>query len=246
MSALIDFPDEEPEDSEEFSGSEYAQEGSEEEFLAKRAAWERGELAENELPEGAISFDTKGRKLIFGYYEPILGRDGDRGIKRKPSDFGTAVSPNWKPTVDKPIPSVRCVKIKKDGERCDRWSIRGATVCLSHGGALPNVKQHAAAVVETARMRLIDMTDEAVTVLGELTLPGTSDAIRLKAATEILDRAGIKGGMDINIEVEHKIDPSATIAERLSQISQRNKKSLEKGTEDIIDAEVVEDGGVDN
>lgn len=223
-------------EAEEFYGAEYAEPGTEEDFLVKRAAWERGELSESDLPQGAISFDTRGRKLIFGTYEPKRGRDADLGVKRTPADFGTAVSPNWKPSTHKPLPSVRCVVIKKDGNRCGRWSIRGATVCLSHGGQLPNVKKHAAAAVETARMRLVDMTDEAVSVLIDLTSPGTSDAIRLKAATEILDRAGIKGGMDINIEVEHKIDAGKTIADRLEQITSRNV--IDAGE---VDAEVVDD-----
>lgn len=225
------------------AGAEYAEPGTEGDFLVKRAAWERGELDEADLPMGAISYDTLDRKLIFGRYAPKIGRDVDRGVKRSPAAMGSTISPNWKPSVTKPLPSVRCIKIKKDGERCNRWSIRGATICITHGGNLPNVKQHAAAAVETARMRLIDLTDDAVTVLEELTAEGTAPAIRLKAATEILDRAGIKGGMEIDVVVEHKIDASKSIADKLGEIMARSraKGELESGPEDIVDAEVVDE-----
>lgn len=225
-------------DGADFSGVEYAEAGSEEEFLILKAAWERGELAEEDLPVGAVSKDSRGRTLVFGRYKPKIGRDADMGIKRMPADVGT-VSPAFKPTVAKPLPAIRCVNIKKDGMRCNRWSIRGATVCLVHGGRLPTVKNDAAAAVERARMRIVDLTDDAVDVLEDLTQPGTADAIRLKAATEILDRAGIKGGMDINVEVEHKIDPALTIAERLKQI---NSRASDDDSEEIVDAEVVEEG----
>lgn len=224
-------------------GAEYAEEGSEEEFLAKRAAWERGELDEEDLPVGAVSYDTRDRKLIFGKYAPLIGRDVDRGIKRSPEAMGSTISPNWRPSAEKPLPSVRCVKIKKDGARCNRWSIRGATVCIVHGGTLPNVKQHAAAAVETARMRLIDLTDDAVSVLEDLTLEGTAPAIRLKAATEILDRAGIKGGMEIDVVVEHKIDASKSIADKLGEIVARTRAAEIESSEpeEVVDAEIVEE-----
>lgn len=221
----------------DYAGAEYAEPGSEEEFLVKRAAWERGELDEEDLPAGAVSYDSRDRKLIFGRYAPVIGRDVDRGVKRSPEAMGSTISTRWKPSVDKPLPCVRCVKIKKDGQRCNRWSIRGATVCLVHGGSLPNVKQHAAAAVETARMRLIDLTDDAVTVLESLTAEGTAPAIRLKAATEILDRAGIKGGMDIDVVVEHKIDASKSIADKLGEIVARTRAAAE---EEVIDVEVIE------
>lgn len=221
----------------DFSGVEYAEAGSEDEFLVLREAWERGELAEEDLPMGARSKDSRGRDLVFGRYAPKIGRDAATGIKRMPADLGT-VSPNFKPTVEKPMPSIRCVNIKKDGMRCNRWSIRGGTVCLVHGGRMPTVQKAAAAAVDRARMRLVDLTDDAVDVLEDLTRAGTADAIRLKAATEILDRAGIKGGLDINVEVEHKIDPGLTIAQRLEQIS---KRSSQDEKEDIVDAEVVEE-----
>lgn len=219
----------------------YAEPGKESEFLAARDAWEAGEIGEDELPPGAVFFDSRGRKKIFGIRIPKRA-DEETGIKRMPRDFDGRPTPNWKRTLDKPIPAIQCTGTNSRGERCGRWAIRGAEVCISHGGNLPNVREAADAVVQEVRMRIAGLTPEAAEVLEELTRPGTADAIRLKAATEILDRAGIKGQLDINVQVEHKIDPGKTIAERLEQISTRAVEAtvLEIGNNEVVDAEIEE------
>jgi hypothetical protein len=212
---------------------------SREEIDELKDLWRNGKIAFEELPDGVESFDTLGRRLILGIYEPKVGRDKETGIKRMPADFDDVVSPNWKPTVARPLPSLRCMGVKENGQRCGRWAIRGGTLCPSHGSHLPGVKKSAQARVEAARMRLVGLSDDAVGVLEDLiTNAGTNDAIRLKAATEVLDRAGVKGGIDVTVEVEHKIDPGAAIAERLLEIS---KRAGSKEPEIVLEAEVVED-----
>lgn len=139
---------------------------------------------------------------------------------------GVNIPAGWKPTVAAPVPVVRCTGIVRQGpntgQRCPKWSLRGATVCLSHGGHLPSVKEHAQAVVEAARMRMIGLTDDAIDAIEDLVSnPQTQAAVRLKAATEILDRAGIKGAPDLAITVEHTISASDTIAEKLKSMALR-------------------------
>jgi len=207
-----------------------------EEFHALRKLWRAGLVAEEDLPEGAHGVDATGRPLVLGWYKPKIGRDAERGIKRMPEEMAGGVPGRWKPTLAEPIPVLQCTALKKNGERCKRWSIRGASVCISHGGKIPAVQKKAAAMVESARMRLMDLTDDAVDVLEELTRVGTADAIRLKAATEILDRAGVKGGMDVNVEVEHKFDPAAEIADRLKQIADRARGGTQ---EDVMELEAI-------
>lgn len=161
------------------------------------------------------------------------------------------VAERWKPSISRPIPSVRCTTVKKDGHQCPNWALRGATVCVSHGGRLPSVKAHADATVEAARMRLIDMSDSAVDVLKDLiTTVGTADAIRLKAATEVLDRSGVRGGVEINMEVEHTVKAESVVADRFAEIVARKKAEQEvlekhrlaqlEAEADIEDAEVVD------
>jgi hypothetical protein len=82
-----------------------------------------------------------------------------------------------------------------------------------------------------------------------------SEPVKLKAATEILDRAGVRAGFDINTDVTLDVRPAASIiAERLQRIAQNaidasnryeEKQAAiikETQSEDIVDAEeVVED-----
>lgn len=150
----------------------------------------------------------------------------------------------WKPTKAEPVPVVRCTTIKADGERCKRWSLRGATVCVRHGGNLTNVREHAEAVVESARLRLVGNTDRAVDVLEELMQPGTSENVRLKAATEVLDRSGVRGGIDIHTETEVTVNPSELLAERLDTLRRRSEEARERLGDvfsPILDADVVSD-----
>lgn len=151
----------------------------------------------------------------------------------------------WKPTMAEPVPVVRCIQIKRDGERCRKWSLRGTTKCVKHGGNLANVREHAEAVVESARLRLIGNTDRAVDVLEELMDPQTSAQVRLKAATEVLDRAGVRGGIDIHQETEVTVNPSELLDQRLAQLRRRGAEARERLGEvfgdDVVEGEVVSD-----
>ena len=46
-----------------------------------------------------------------------------------------------------------------------------------------------------------------------------SEPVKLKAATEILDRAGVRGGMELNIDVKNTDrSPAEILAERLARL----------------------------
>jgi hypothetical protein len=80
-----------------------------------------------------------------------------------------------------------------------------------------------------------------------------SEPVKLKAATEILDRAGVRAGFDIGGEVSIDVRPAASIiAERLQRLAinaldaeQRFQDTVEQTTGSIIDVEVTEDEEVD-
>lgn len=156
--------------------------------------------------------------------------------KNSAAEQGVEIPMNWTPTATEPIPVVRCKATSTtSGERCKRWSIRGTTVCQSHGGRLPNVVEHAQAVVESARLRLMGLADDAVDVLNDLVQPGVSDQIRLNAAKEILNRSGINEA--IKVEVEHS-NVSAT-----DEINKKLKLMRERMLGDEKQAEELEDQG---
>jgi predicted short-subunit dehydrogenase-like oxidoreductase (DUF2520 family) len=88
-------------------------------------------------------------------------------------------------------------------------------------------------------MRMIGLTDDAIDAIEDLvTNPGTQAAVRLKAATEILDRAGVKGAPDLTVHVEHTMSAADTIAEKLKGMAARITKADEpEDLGEIVDAE---------
>lgn len=166
-----------------------------------------------------------------------------------PGGQGSVIPLGWKPTADKPVPVVRCTVIKKDGVRCGRWSLRGHTKCKSHlrnaDTSFPSVREHMDAIIESARMRLLDDSDVAIDTLEDLLQPGTSEGIRLKAATEILDRIGVRGGFELEVEVKQTENPAEILSKRLELLRERGQQAIEMQRaiqgEVIEDAEVVDD-----
>lgn len=114
----------------------------------------------------------------------------------------------------------RCRVIKDDGIRCMLWH-SGRTkddgLCRIH----LKVQRKPGEDVERARRKIIQAAPFAVDVLEELMEFAESEPVRLKASTEILDRAGIRGGQDINIEMEvTESRPAAqVVAERLARLA---------------------------
>jgi hypothetical protein len=162
------------------------------------------------------------------------------------------VPASWKrASLGAPVPVVRCTYIFPDthdrpGEQCKKWSLRGTTLCVKHGAALPTVRAHAEAMVEAARLRLIGATDEAVDWLLELAESSTSDAVRLKATTEVLDRAGVRGGVEVDVTVGEKVDPAQALRDRLAVLRKRtiegelvDRAAVDAATEALEDDSVL-------
>jgi hypothetical protein len=172
-----------------------------------------------------------------------------------PALQGSDIPLGWKPTRAAPVPVVRCTQTKKDGLRCKKWSLRGYDKCLKHAGpgALMkdgNVNKFTEAVIEAGRLRLVGDTDTAIDVLNDLMSTQSSEGIRLKAATEILDRAGVRGGFEVKVDQEITINPSTEVEKRLAKLKAGaeavEKLKAEREAElrgDIVDAEIVDDDG---
>jgi hypothetical protein len=137
---------------------------------------------------------------------------------------------------------VRCTTIKSNGDRCKAWSLRGTTVCYAHGGRLNNVSEHAAAVVEGAKLRLIGLADLAIDQLEDLVRNGTAEKIRLDAARDILDRVGAKGAAEIKVEVTQTETAADRVRAMLVETAKRLDKADQKDYESKI--EVVDDNEI--
>lgn len=82
----------------------------------------------------------------------------------------------------------QCRRIKRDGERCRRWAIRGAYWCPKHGGALPTVKA-------SARARLRTLAPLALRELERLLVDAKIDpTVRLRTIRYIIMMSGIRPG----------------------------------------------------
>lgn len=135
----------------------------------------------------------------------------------------------------------RCRIIKTDGIRCMLWSsgrIKDDGLCRIH----LRTQRKPGEDVERARRKLIQAAPYAVDVLEDLMENAVSEPVKLKASTEILDRAGLRGGMEIDmgVEVKDARSPAQIVAERLARLSEGAERmsSLLKD-ENVQDAEVV-------
>lgn len=130
------------------------------------------------------------------------------------------------PTMYRPFPSMQCTGVVKSGprsgQRCSKRAIYGASVCLEHGGHLPSVRNKATTLVTAARLRLVGDLDEATDHLEDLMRNSSSDSVRLKAVEMVYDRAGLRGGTELDITVEDaRLDPAALLRDRIAKTRER-------------------------
>ena len=116
---------------------------------------------------------------------------------------------------------VRCRAIKDDGIRCMMWSSgrpKDDGLCRIHLGS---ISRKPGEDVERARAKLTQAAPYAVDVLEDLMENAASEPVRLKASTEILDRAGVRGGIefDARLEVTDGRSPADVVAERLNRLA---------------------------
>lgn len=147
----------------------------------------------------------------------------------------------------------RCRQIKDDSIRCMLWSSGRPNddgLCRIH---LRSTKHKTSDDIERARTKLQQAAPYAVDMLEDLMENAESEPVKLKAATEILDRAGVRGGIEIDSTVNIDVRPAASIiSERLNRLASGAIEAAGKlaaagvrveTEEDMIEAEVVEDGG---
>lgn len=142
-----------------------------------------------------------------------------------------------------PFPA-RCETIRHDETRCWNWA--------SNPVKLPRCKAHAGweaeertKVMQYAKQRIVEATPEAVDQLEFLAHNGETDAVKLKATTEILDRAGIRAGFEIDQRVEVEVvDPALEVQRRLEKLAKarlemQRRQEAAALEQDTVQGEVV-------
>ena len=167
----------------------------------------------------------------------------------------------WVKEQDEPVASAkrqptalptRCRTIKDDNIRCMLWSSgrpKDDGLCRVH---LRSVKKRPGEDIERARAKLTQAAPYAVDMLEDMMENAISEPVKLKAATEILDRAGIRGGVefDASVKVIDSRPAAIIIQERLDRLAaSATERAIElnaagviqSDTSDIQDAEVVKE-----
>ena len=145
----------------------------------------------------------------------------------------------------------RCRAVKDDFLRCMLWSSgrhNDDGYCRVH---LRSMSRRPGEDIERARAKLTQSAPYAVDILEDLMQNAASEPVRLKASTEILDRAGVRGGVefDARLEVTDGRQPAQVVAERLQRLAAGATKVagalasngiVIEEDKDISDAEIVE------
>ena len=177
----------------------------------------------------------------------------------------------WVNEQDNPIASAkrkptalphRCRQVKDDKIRCMLWS-SGRTkddgLCRVH---LRHVRNNPSDDIERARKKLVQAAPYAVDILEDLMQNAVSEPVKLKASTEILDRAGVRGGIELdgNLSVTDARPAADIISERLNRLASGainvaaalasqgvpiedvSIEESDEGTNDVVDADIQETG----
>lgn len=116
-------------------------------------------------------------------------------------------SEEWWTLASPEVQSRRCVAHKGNGDRCLKAAIKGATVCRTHGGATRHVRN-------AARVRLENAADLMAKKLLGIAISGESEAVRLNAIRDALDRAGLKAPSEVVLS-QGEMKPYETVFESI-------------------------------
>jgi|SRR6516225_1339906 len=88
-----------------------------------------------------------------------------------------------------------CTALRHDGEPCGKFAIQGGYVCSMHGGNAPQV-------LHKARARLIEAADRMAAALLGMAEDSSSEAVKLNAIRDALDRAGVSAKNELTLELK--------------------------------------------
>lgn len=103
---------------------------------------------------------------------------------------------------------------------CTNFARARQVLCDVHGTA---------ASIAAARAKLAAAAPEAAEVLINLSLHGSTEAMKAKASAEVLDRAGVRGGVEVDVTAVVGPDPASVLRERLATLKRRTPVEIEPG-----------------
>jgi uncharacterized protein (UPF0147 family) len=113
-----------------------------------------------------------------------------------------------------------------EGDTCTQTSLSDSTFCARHHvrsstKQTSDLERFREQMILNAKHDLLRMVPTAAATIAQLIEDEDVPAnVRLKAATEVLDRVGVRGGTEIDIRAEVTSDPSADIRRRLEAMAE--------------------------
>lgn len=150
----------------------------------------------------------------------------------------------------------RCSQTKADGTRCWGWANGAAEnlgMCTTHAKRVTRKNMSGMSMIQAARNRLISAMPGIVDGLEDLAFNAESETVRLGAMNSMADRAGLRGGFEIEEKVEVTVNESAQIVmDRLQKLREGQERGAQQRAAALaaqqaeleartVDAEVVED-----
>lgn len=157
---------------------------------------------EGPKPEARRPKNTQAdREFIQANVEDFMEHDGHLLWKGRARDIG---SPYQLPPADKRCVRERTMRDDDGGAildwdkqplklRCPKWAMIGTDICVDHA-------KGSTAVMSEVRKRIVGAADALAGEMIRIALMGDTEADRLKAINSLLDRAGLKGGMEISVD----------------------------------------------
>lgn len=155
-------------------------------------------------------------------------------------------SEDWWATRSPEVRARRCHATNGNGDQCGKVSMEAQKVCGTHGGRAPQSKL-------AARRRLDEAADRMAKELLGIATGAESEAVKLSAVKDVLDRAGLKPPAQVELSAKPP-EPYEELLSDVMQITKAQHEAMKRGeyvpaphpalpasTDDIVDAEVVED-----
>lgn len=166
-----------------------------------------------------------GAKLLADDFVTQFGLTGDKITAI------SGVAGHWFPT------AVEYCSHMQGSRACTREAIPGTGLCARHGGQWMT-EQDREHLSREIFERLNGLTSMALRVIEDLLDHGRSEKVRLDAAIAVLDRTGMGPSATLHVESDGHA-ASDMITDRLNRLA---AAAAAQTDEDIIDAELVDDG----
>lgn len=160
-------------------------------------------------------------------------------------------SEEWWATRTPEVRARRCHATNGNGDQCGKVAMEAQKVCGTHGGRAPQAKL-------AARRRLDEAADRMARELLNIATGAESEAVKLTAVRDALDRAGLKPPAQVELSAKPP-EPYEELLGDVMQITKAQHEAMKRGEyqsatlpdppalppaddrADVVDAEVVPD-----